>query len=113
MIGSDHCGSMNLLDESPHQAEAMSLTIQFFSETLAIVADGHGCHGVGAIGTPNGYGCRPLTGREGVVITVGDEFRENYSQRRYCIKIEHEGVTLAAQSDAMVRQSLNICEIEA
>jgi hypothetical protein len=54
-----------------------------------------------------------LAAWEGVVITVGDHFRDDDTQRRHHIEIWDDGVAVADKRNAAVRRCLNLRKIEA
>lgn len=64
-------------------------------------------------GAAHRYDGRSFAIGEGVVVAVGDEFRDDNAQRRYHIEIENERVSVASQRDGALRCRLNLREIEA
>src|SRR3954470_22224353 len=73
----EHSGSANLFDKSPNQAQPMSLTVGFGLEAGAVVPDGHRRHVDSRGGAAHQDSDSPLATGEGVVIAVGDQFRDD------------------------------------
>jgi hypothetical protein len=101
-------GAADLLDKSAHQPQTMSLAVGLRIEPPAAVANRHGSHGIVSNWAAHRHTDRTCAIRKRMIVAVRYECRENNSQRRYCIEIEHHHVAVANQRNSVVRDALDL-----